>query len=1009
MTNLALLNKPAFFIQSRFAIRVFTILTVLVLVNLSTRFAFAQKAEPVYRRYTVDDGLPSSLLYHAFQDSKGYIWFATANGVSRFDGYKFENFDLQSGLVDNDVFEIYEDYKHRIWFIPMSGLLCYYENGKIVQYPYNNKLKYNSTHRGPIKKSFYVDTLDNVYISMRRSGLYTVSCEGVVSVNVNEDNIGLVIEEKPNGIVLYSNIFNDSKFIKFKNKYQSFTTTSKELGFSVLNNPLHLFTYTFHDSSTFFSIFYGVVIFKKGKLTYFKNYESEIIWMNIDRSNNLWICFGKGGAYCFPNCEVTKPPSKILLEENKVSSVLQDKEGAYWFTTLNDGVFYCPSINKVNYTTKTGLEDNRINAIAVNKEGIYVGYDFGFVDFITDKGIINYKSINDKVKSPVVRNLLIDKINNRVWISAIENLYYLQNGKVYAMSKTPSNASLITKKVFVDSVGDCWFAITHGLAHYDGKNIVYESYANNEFNSIVYDLIKDNKGTIWFCSINGLWSYSGGNNYQFMGSKNPLFAITSYSLILNPIDSSIWIGTNGAGIVIKQGDSISQITKKNGLISNSISQMYYSDGEVWVATRNGLSRIVGNKNKYKIINYTIANGLPTNQVTSVREYNGKVYVGTTQGLTVFEKNEGIEGSASPSIVISGIKVNDKIINLKDSLLSLNYDQNSFSIDFVGFVYRNNGKVNYRFRMFGIDSSWAYTQTPNCQYSELTDGEFTFEVQAQNFDGIWSDKSAKVSFSIHPPFWKRIWFLILIILSFTGLFFFIYRIRVNSINRSNALVQNVNLYKQQSLRQQMNPHFIFNTLNSIQLYILEKDSISSHKYLTKFARLMRMTLDNSLYSTIPLKDEIEALRLYLDLEKLRLENRFDYTIDCGKNNSILNFEVPTLLIQPFVENAIWHGISLRKDQMGWVKIFLVDNGNSLTCIVEDNGVGRAVADQIRQTRNKEHKSRGSQITQQRIDLLSQMYKENFSIVYNDLFDDNGNPLGTRVSVTIPKDVNVNLRS
>ncbi len=311
-------------------------------------------------------------------------------------------------------------------------------------------------------------------------------------------------------------------------------------------------------------------------------------------------------------------------------------------------------------------------------------------------------------------------------------------------------------------------------------------------------------------------------------------------------------------------------------------------------------------------------------------------------------------------------------------------------------------------MLGIDTSWVYTQTPNCLYSGLSNGDYTFEVEAQSYSGIWSKTPATVSFTIQPQFWKRTWFLLTVALIFSIILFLIFKLRISAIKRRNDLLQNINLYKQQSLRQQMNPHFIFNTLNSIQLYILERDPISSHKYLTKFARLMRMTLDNSLNPTIPLRDEIEALRLYLDLEKLRLEGKFDYSIDSGIDESILSYKIPTLLIQPFVENAIWHGIMLKPDKSGWVKVTLTDSINTLSCIIEDNGVGRKQADTIRQLRNKEHKSRGSQITQQRIDLLNSMYKEKFNIRYEDLFNNSGESLGTKVFITIPKEINVQIQ-
>lgn len=154
--------------------------------------------DPVYRNFTVNDGLAGNEVFHVIQDSKGYIWMATSTGVSRFDGYSFKNFDVQSGLVDNIVFEIYEDYKGRIWFIPYSGALCYYENGKIIHYPHNNKIRQNmpAKSKGPIKMSFYVDTLDNVYMGVKEYGIFQITPEGIFRKidGINSEGIAVINE-----------------------------------------------------------------------------------------------------------------------------------------------------------------------------------------------------------------------------------------------------------------------------------------------------------------------------------------------------------------------------------------------------------------------------------------------------------------------------------------------------------------------------------------------------------------------------------------------------------------------------------------------------------------------------------------------------------------------------------------------------------------------------------------------------------------------------------------------
>ena len=979
-------------------------------IILFSLISFAQTPEPIFRRYTVDNGLPSSVVYHVYQDSKGYIWFATANGVSRYDGYKFDHFDLQSGLVDNEVFEIYEDYKHRIWFIPMSGKLSYYENGKLVRYKYNSKIKdHLPTSRGPIKCSFYVDSLDYVYLSLKQFGRISISPEGIYKKWTNESNDNnLNAEELPGGKILISNPDNaNNMHIAFRGLYQNFNISKDDISDIRIANPHHLFFLDAPDSSIIFSIYQSVLKIKKGKIISRRDYHQDLIWMSIDENNNLWIAKQEGGVDCFEDYDINRNPQKTILPNTQVSCVLKDREGAYWFSSLNDGVFYCSDINFATYTTGNGLVDNRVKAVTANREGVFIGYEFGFADQLKRNGIVHYLANKGIVKNPSVRKIYIDTFMNRVWLCAIDDLYWIQENKVHNLGYTPSLLIVHPRKIIKSSLGGYWIAATKGLIKYDGSKVTYESNSRNDFTGLIYDLVEDSEGVVWFCTITGLWKYSNGN-FKYLGSDDPILAQSCNSIIYNPSDSSLWIGTNGAGIIVKGKKKIFQVTKEDGLISNSVQQLYYVNNNIWVATRQGLSRILLKSDKFFIQNFTNANGLPTNEVTSVCEFDGIVYIGTAKGLTVFDKDKITVDKTPPCALVTRLLVNTLEFDLSSKKINLMHDKNTLSFDFIGFVYRNEGNVQYKYRMIGIDTVWVSTKTPNCLYSGLSSGDYTFEVKAQSASGVWSSVPSVVSFTIQPPFWKRIWFLLFGTLLFSFFLFLVYKVSVNAIKRRNDMLQNINLYKQQSLRQQMNPHFIFNTLNSIQLYILEKDSISSHKYLTKFACLMRMTLDNSLYSTIPLRDELEALKLYLDLEKLRLEDRFEYSIEFGANESILNNKIPTLLIQPFVENAIWHGISLKQGQLGWVKITLIDNNDrTLTCIIEDNGIGRKQAGEIRQKRNKEHKSRGSQITQQRIDLLSLMYKENFSIYYDDLFDSQGNSLGTKVSIIIPKEINANI--
>ena len=238
---------------------------------------------------------------------------------------------------------------------------------------------------------------------------------------------------------------------------------------------------------------------------------------------------------------------------------------------------------------------------------------------------------------------------------------------------------------------------------------------------------------------------------------------------------------------------------------------------------------------------------------------------------------------------------------------------------------------------------------------------------------------------------------LLILIITALF--LIQGRLKARQRIEDMNLTISELTQKNLRQQMNPHFIFNTLNSIQYYVFKNDKISSNNYMTKFAKLIRMTLENSRFTSIPIKEEIEALSLYLELESLRFKGKFDWEINVDEEIDTLLYKMPTMLIQPFVENSIGHGL-MHKEGKGHVSVDLKLDDEVILCTIEDNGIGRDRARAIKKQKENSHNSLGTTITESRIRLVNSLYGQNMKVIYTDLKDENGNPLGTRVQISVP---------
>ena len=308
-------------------------------------------------------------------------------------------------------------------------------------------------------------------------------------------------------------------------------------------------------------------------------------------------------------------------------------------------------------------------------------------------------------------------------------------------------------------------------------------------------------------------------------------------------------------------------------------------------------------------------------------------------------------------------------------------------------------MKYQFKLDGLDKSWSVlTDRTEVQYGNLPHGNYTFKVKARNGDGYWSNEF-HYPFIIRPPWWHTWWAYAVFAVLGAGVIYALFRYRLNKIRKQHEIKQKTAELEMQVLRAQMNPHFIFNSLNSINLFILENNKLQASEYLSKFSRLVRLILNNSQKSFIPLDRELEALRLYLELESLRFEQRFNYKIIVDNSIDTTLVKVPPLIIQPYAENAIWHGLMHKKEE-GNLDIELYQEGNTLFCKIVDNGIGRKKATAFKNNKGSTTESVGMRITGDRIAILQDQKQNNTYISVIDVVLPNGSSGGTEVLLKIP---------
>lgn len=972
-------------------------------ILLLTLPVIAQK--PYLKQYTVEDGLLTNETYQVFQDNEGYIWIATSIGVNRFNGATFQTIEDKNDFRSQFINEVTLDGKGQIWFVTLSSKLYHKEkNGMIIPFAYNKMLSEKiNTNKGSIKFSFKPISDSSVMISLKEKGAFLIERNGIVT-SLYSSNSALVFD------------FTQLKpFISFNSKkgignYIDVITSKRTVKIPMEVYPTHMYACKISDDEFLASTDNLLYIIRYGKVQRYK-LNDAITGLYKDRRGNIWVSINGHGVSRYCSSDFSKKPNFQILAGETVTSVLQDKEGSFWFSTSNSGIFFAPSQYVQNFTKEEGLVTNKLSKVFLHDGKVWLGYFDGFISTICSNGkVCCYKAknqFNSYVKS-------INTINGdrTVYICA-DKLYRIKDGVtedyeeklVRPYFRDNKIYSLLPRAITPSKSGGFWLASNRGFKKIEKDKIIFDSNWSGLFSGIVYCITEDSEGGLYVAS-NTLYYFKDGKLSQ-IGKKYPSLDVSVINIVECPTDKRIWIATRGNGIIILDKGIVYKIGSEQGLMSNNISGMEIRGNHVWVSHNKGVECLTikdWNKLIISIRHYNTTNGLISDDVRdlTIDDKNGYVYIATISGLSRIDtRNEGLN-SLPPKVVVSSLKINEKD-TITDRPLKLKYYQNFIDVSFDALTFkRMNGVVNYRYKLEGLSSKWYYTNDSRLNFYKLAPGDYNLYIQAQNNDGIWSHDSANVAFVIERPFWATLWFYILTIVLVGFIVFLIMRSRLKIARKISMYERKGNLWKNQSLSMQMNPHFIFNTLNSIQLFILRCDVDSSLYYLSKFSNLMRKTLENSNRIKVSLKEELEMLSIYLELEKLRSEDKFTYSIECDKSIIQTETYLPTMLIQPFVENAIWHGIMPKTDK-GRVEIKISDSGAFVKCCVVDNGIGRLRSKEIKNgSTGKNYKSFATKIIGSRMELLKDLYNKEFGLKYIDLENPDGTPSGTEVVIIVPKD-------
>ncbi len=968
----------------------------------------AQQPQLSLRHYTTDDGLPSPEVYEVLQDWRGYLWFATDNGLSRFNGYEFRNYSVVDGLTDLVIFYLQEDQRGRIWMGTMSGQIFYYEPTKDKIYAFwgNQEIKKLQGQFPSIGADFYADVQDTVHVALTGYGILKFLPDSSTQV-IRPAYQTTIVYQLPETVLTSGASYPlDKPEGQYYQKRWSPLDSTPVTFYHQNRLQKQILPYNRKNAKVVESYFLNknkTLIRSGSYLHYYRNnnriwtilFSDDIVEFFQNQQGALFFGMNHiNGCRKYANLEALRQNRyETILPGYTVPGILQDREGGYWFTTIQNGVFYCPRPDWKIYNAQSGLANSYVASVTLKNENEW------FLALST--GQVYYQNATlqqlEDLKAPAnfCDDILYDAPNQRLWAGLNTSLLFY--GKLNRWERA-TGIHPITKKTHTYTIyyrlwqdendQAIWGGSFSGFAKIPPGKTSSGFLSNYIGIAAVRTLavIKNKDGKVWVGRVDGLHEFRENEKKLYPPEvRHPAFQLRIEALAGLP-DTTLVIGTKGAGILLYKGKNIHQLTVKEGLTTNIIETLHVDGrGTIWAGTLNGLNKITRNGDTFSIEHFTTAHGLPSNEINKIVTRNGKVWVATMRGLVVFQ-DDYQRNPVSPTPILEAFWVNDKAV-LDWKNLQLRYFENNLRLQFTSLQFRNAGKIQYRYRLTSA-ADWTHTSEYQLNFAALRPDNYTFEVQAQNEDGVWSTP-AKLPFLIRPAWWQTGWFYSSLALLIAAGGFWYNRSRIHAIRHKADIAAQITDLERKALAAQMNPHFVFNCLNSIQLLIREKEENQALQYLARFAKLIRSLLEFSRRGKVTILEEVQALENYLELEKLRFKEKLSYEIQVAEEVDQFETEIPPLLVQPFVENALKHGLS-NLENGGMIKITFGLENDTLLIRIQDNGKGYDTNNEIA----GRHRSMGIELTRRRLALANGRTElEDLTIQSNE------NQVGTQVQIRI----------
>ncbi len=977
---------------------------ILILVCCCNYKALTQ--EYSFVKYSVKEGLPSGTVLVSFQDSHGFIWVGSEAGLSRFDGRVFKNFSTSSGLLNNSVRCLAEDKDGNIWAGTAMGISVLFPDGHIKNYT-------SSTHgfEGDIVNNIFIDRNNTKWFSTKK-GLYRFSKntkpeEVEFSTRGSKERITTITEDK-NGLLLLGttrciyrqhegeffpcwNTDTVSYYVRsilcLKNGDLVFTALHNSIykvsGNSVFKYPIELSspavlmsTDTTRDEFWVVT-FHDLIEYKNGKFSYLciaplkLPNEYGFVSSMFDREKSIWLASNILGLIKLRPSNVENFLCDSIFSKLKSPFAISGKGNRVLIASASS-IYALDSTNKLTKIMDSDLDFISNYVLECSNGSIWSGYGFNSLVKINPDGTKQYYQFGDMMRETEITNVMYEDSKFNLWIGSTSGIYFFskKTNKIMPLQLSGEVVGAI-RQIYEHAGKGLFISSKKGLFHlYKNKLIKVD---NNTIDCFVF------KDSLSF------WAGTAGNG------------VLEYSFTKHTL--------------LPQAKPV--LDEKSGLKSNFVKAMVRDkDKNLWICTNTGISYFSTlNKRLTLIKNLGPEDGVLTNYwrfVYLALDKNNSLWCATGTELMKLRSIKPQLRTIPINVCLLSYSIEERENQVVNKYEVNQYDSTdhrflpntrAITFDFVALSYINPSEIQYAVLLDGYDNNWRVLNTiSQVSYMNLPSGKYAFRIRASKGDGKWYESRSSFKFEMLKPFWEEWWFLLLIWLIVIVIAVLIFRRWLISINRKAHLNTEMTELKLRALRAQLNPHFIFNSLSSIQHIINSGDIELATVYLTKFSKLLRLILNVSEKSFIPLTLELDMLGFYLDLEMLRLNNRVRYEIEADRDE-IEDLSVPTLLIQPYVENAIWHGLHSSLTP-GLLKVSVKVNEDLCIIVIEDNGIGRKRSAELKRKNTQPNEGKSMKINSSRVNIIDSAARKGANIMIIDIYNEKFEPAGTKVKIELP---------